>query len=211
MTDRVDAQPFIASLAGYAPAWARKLAPQKKAGAMRALIGWLAVTEVRWDDNWKASEPRERAPRTERAGSLPRRSSKSEGGKRRARERAGESEGRSPSDEWRRGRESFQRVSRNPNECGFFHWNSRRANDLASSNSFVGLPLFASVFWFCQRNDTRNDTRRGRLPESSPRTGMSERARSLYRASFRTSIDTNSGRILGKHSFPLSSTIFQAA
>ena len=49
---------------------------------------------------------------------------------------------------------------RNLNKDGPFQHNSHEASDLAFSDSFVGFRLFASVFRFCQRNDTRNVTRR---------------------------------------------------
>src|SRR5437870_330278 len=50
-------------------------------------------------------------------------------------------------------------VLENPNEDGRFQHNSYDVSELAFSDSFVGSCLFASVFEFCQRNDTRNDTR----------------------------------------------------
>src|SRR3989338_6726265 len=59
----------------------------------------------------------------------------------------------------------FQAASRNPSKDGPFQPNSHSASDLAFADSFVGSRLFASVFSFCQRNDTRNDTRREGLRE----------------------------------------------
>jgi hypothetical protein len=56
-------------------------------------------------------------------------------------------------------------ASRNLNKHGPFQANSHSASDLAFSDSVIGFRPFASVFGFCQRNDTRNDTRRERLPE----------------------------------------------
>jgi hypothetical protein len=63
----------------------------------------------------------------------------------------------------------FEAVSENLNEYGLFRHNARGINDLASSSIFLRLRLFASVFRFSQRNDTRNDTRRERLPRSPRR------------------------------------------
>ena len=105
----------------------------------------------------------------------------------------------------------FRPTSQNANEDGPLSLKPHDRSDLSSSDPLVGFCLFASACESCQRDDTQNDTRRERLPESSPRTGMSERTRNFYAVSSKTSTDTNSGRRLGKHSFPLSSTIFQAA
>src|SRR5438128_2712009 len=58
-------------------------------------------------------------------------------------------------------------VSRNPKKDGPFQPNPYEASDLAFPDSFVGFRLFASVFRFCPRNDTRNVTRREGLPEFS--------------------------------------------
>jgi hypothetical protein len=63
----------------------------------------------------------------------------------------------------------FRPISRNPNKDGRFQDNSHKVSELAFSDSFVGPRLFASVFGFCQCNDTRNDTRRERLRSSSHR------------------------------------------
>jgi hypothetical protein len=54
-----------------------------------------------------------------------------------------------------------------PNKHGLFSRKPRRASNLAFSSSFVGVRLFTSVFVFCQRNDTRNDTRRETLLRES--------------------------------------------
>jgi hypothetical protein len=64
-------------------------------------------------------------------------------------------------------------ASRNPNEYRLFQWNSRNASDLAFSNSFVGFRLFATFVVFCQRNDTRNDTRT-RVPPKGSRSNPFE-------------------------------------
>lgn len=63
----------------------------------------------------------------------------------------------------------FEPASQNPNKDGPFQPNSHNASDLAFADSFVRLRLFASVFGFCQRNDTRNVTRRDRLRGSFSR------------------------------------------
>lgn len=59
----------------------------------------------------------------------------------------------------------FQPISRNRNEYGLFSHNSCEASDLAFADFFVRLRLFAWVFGFCQRHDTRNDTRGNVLRE----------------------------------------------
>jgi hypothetical protein len=41
-----------------------------------------------------------------------------------------------------------------------------QGSDLPALDYFVGFRPFASVFAFCQRNDTRSVTRRERLPSS---------------------------------------------
>ena len=61
----------------------------------------------------------------------------------------------------------FQLISRKPNEHGHFRHNRHDVSELALSYSFVRFSLVAFVFEFFQRNDTRNDTRRERLPELS--------------------------------------------
>jgi hypothetical protein len=48
---------------------------------------------------------------------------------------------------------------RNSNKDGPLRGDPHQANNLAFSDSFVGFRLFAPVFGFCQRSDTRNDTR----------------------------------------------------
>ena len=53
----------------------------------------------------------------------------------------------------------FARDSQNPNEDGLFSLNSQKVSDLASSDFFVCFRPLASIFRFCQRNDTRNVTR----------------------------------------------------
>jgi hypothetical protein len=59
----------------------------------------------------------------------------------------------------------FQLASRNTNKDGAFSLKPHDRSDLASSDPFVGFRLFASVCEFCQRNDTRNDTRENVLRE----------------------------------------------
>ena len=54
----------------------------------------------------------------------------------------------------------FAPAFRNPNKNWPFHHNSYDASELAFLDSFVRFRPFASVFVFCQRNDTRDDTRR---------------------------------------------------
>jgi hypothetical protein len=54
----------------------------------------------------------------------------------------------------------FALAFRNPNKDWSFQHNSHQASELAFSDSFVGFHLFASIFGFCQCNDTRNVTRR---------------------------------------------------
>jgi hypothetical protein len=61
----------------------------------------------------------------------------------------------------------FEPASRNPNRHGLFQRNSHNASSLAFANSVAGSYRFASICGFCQRNDTRNDTRRNRLRGSS--------------------------------------------
>jgi hypothetical protein len=61
------------------------------------------------------------------------------------------------------------RAFRNLNKEGRFQHNWHDVSELALSDSFVGSRLLASVFGFCQCNDTRNDTRPERLPSSSRR------------------------------------------
>jgi hypothetical protein len=61
----------------------------------------------------------------------------------------------------------FARASEDPNKDWSFQHNSHEASELAFSDSFVGFHLFASIFGFCKCNDTRNVTRRERLPEFS--------------------------------------------
>src|ERR1700704_6406781 len=63
----------------------------------------------------------------------------------------------------------FTAVFRNPNKDRRFQHNWHDVSELAISNFFVDSRLLASVFGFCQRNDTRNDTRPERLPSSSRR------------------------------------------
>jgi hypothetical protein len=55
---------------------------------------------------------------------------------------------------WLGGRESLPLVSENPNKDERFQQNSHGVSKLASSDSFVSSRLFASVFSFCQCNDT---------------------------------------------------------
>src|SRR5262245_11966898 len=55
-----------------------------------------------------------------------------------------------------------------PNKDGPFSRKPRGTSNLASSSSFVGFRLLASICVLCPRNDTRHDTRRERLPEFSP-------------------------------------------
>ena len=50
---------------------------------------------------------------------------------------------------------------RNPNKDRPFQHNSHEASELAFSDSCVSFRPFASVFGFCQRDDTRNVTRGG--------------------------------------------------
>jgi hypothetical protein len=57
----------------------------------------------------------------------------------------------------------------NLNKDGPFSLKPHDPNDLAFSDSFVGFRLFASVFEFCQRNDTRNVTHRESLLSFSRR------------------------------------------
>jgi hypothetical protein len=69
----------------------------------------------------------------------------------------------------------FQPVSRDPNRDGHFQYNSREANNLAFADSVIRFRPFASVCEFSQRNDTRNDTRRERLPKfllKEPRSAL---------------------------------------
>ena len=66
----------------------------------------------------------------------------------------------------------FSPISGNPNEDGRVSRKPRGASNLAFSSSFVGFRLFASIFVLCQRNDTRNDTRRERLEFRSAKTYM---------------------------------------
>ncbi len=54
----------------------------------------------------------------------------------------------------------FWPIARNPNRDRLFSRKPRGTSHLAFSSSFGGFRLFASVFVLCQRNDTRNDTRR---------------------------------------------------
>src|SRR6266513_397061 len=61
-------------------------------------------------------------------------------------------------------------VSRNPHEDGLFQCNSHTGCDLAFSDAVVGFRLFASVFGFCERDDTRNVTRCDHLLSSSCQT-----------------------------------------
>ena len=48
----------------------------------------------------------------------------------------------------------FTAVFRNPKKDERFQHNSHDVSELAFSDSFVGSRLFASVFGFCQCNDT---------------------------------------------------------
>src|SRR3972149_4121958 len=50
------------------------------------------------------------------------------------------------------------------NKDGLFSLKPHDTSDLAFSDSFVRFRPFASVCGFCQRNDTRNVTRREHLP-----------------------------------------------
>ena len=61
----------------------------------------------------------------------------------------------------------FTAAFRDPNRDGRFQHNSHDVSELAFLGFFVGSRLFASVFGFCQRNDTRNDTRRDDPPTPS--------------------------------------------
>ena len=64
------------------------------------------------------------------------------------------------------GRQGFVwAVSRNTNKDGRVSRKPWDNSSLAFSDSFVGCRPFASAFAFFQRNVTRNDTRRERLPE----------------------------------------------
>jgi hypothetical protein len=57
----------------------------------------------------------------------------------------------------------------NPNRDNELRRKPLDRSDLAFSDSFVGFHLFASIFWFCQRNDTRNVTHRESLLSFSRR------------------------------------------
>jgi hypothetical protein len=75
----------------------------------------------------------------------------------------------------------FRPVSRNPNEERNFQHISLDVSELAFSNSFVASRLSASDFGFCECNDTRNDTRRERSPESSCRNGLTSSVAAVAR------------------------------
>jgi hypothetical protein len=66
----------------------------------------------------------------------------------------------------------FPLALRNPNKDRHFHNKSHDASNLALADSFARFRLFASVCEFCQRNVTRNVTRRERLAQS-PAQGTS--------------------------------------
>jgi hypothetical protein len=61
---------------------------------------------------------------------------------------------------------SLCRCPQKSQETWAFSINVFQGSDLPPLDDFVGFRLFASVFGFCQRNDTRNVTRRERLPSS---------------------------------------------
>ncbi len=54
----------------------------------------------------------------------------------------------------------FKPVSRNPNNYWPFSLKPHVSSNLGFADSVVGSHPFASVCGFCNRNDTRNDTRR---------------------------------------------------
>ena len=61
----------------------------------------------------------------------------------------------------------LERASKKPYKDGPISRKPRDPSDLASSDSFVGFRLFASIFGSCRRNDTRNVTRPSAFPHES--------------------------------------------
>jgi hypothetical protein len=80
-------------------------------------------------------------------------------------------------------------ISRNTNKDGPFSRKPRHASNFASSSSFVFFRRFASVFGFCQRNDTHNDTRHEGLPGLSPRRS-GERVGEWFSSKWRQALES---------------------
>jgi hypothetical protein len=76
-------------------------------------------------------------------------------------------------------------ISRNTNKDGPFSRKPRHASNFASSSSFVGFRRFASVFGFCQRNDTRHEG----LPGLSPRRS-GERVGEWFSSKWRQALES---------------------
>ena len=65
-------------------------------------------------------------------------------------------------------------ISRNTNRHGRFSSKPHDAANLAFADSFIRFRPFACVCRFLQRNDTRNDTRRGGLGRQCPRASSAQ-------------------------------------